>query len=93
MHAQGDIPAFVESLQLAPSPAKTLISKLQTAQNSSESTAWNPIALACLVAQAALEPTSVEVTPVNQTEADSNWSVALYIPNFPIFMLTAATKV
>ena len=93
MQAQGEIGAFVHSLQLASSPAETLISKLQTAQDSNGNITSNPIVLACLVAQAALEAASVEMTPVNQTEADSNWSVALNAPDFQTLVLIGASKV
>lgn len=92
MQPQGNIEAFVQSLQLASSPAQALISKLQTAEDGNGNTR-NPIALACLAAQAALEPGSVKVTPVNHTDVHSNWSIALNVPNFRAVILTTVIKV
>ena len=96
MQTQANIEAFIQSLQLASSSARALISKLQAAQDGNGRTTYNAIGLACLVAQATLGAESVEMTPANQTGIDSNWSVALDIfkfENFQIVMLTTVIKV
>jgi hypothetical protein len=93
MQTQANIEAFIQSLQLASSPAQALVSKLRAARDGNGKTTYNAIGLACLVAQAALEAESVEITPVNQTKVDSNWSVALDASNFRIVMLTTVIKV
>ncbi|KAI4122337.1 MAG: hypothetical protein LQ338_005876 [Usnochroma carphineum] len=74
--------AFIQSLPLPPSQAQFLTSKLSADSNldaflngkdhKSSALAF----LACLSAQACLGPESVEVTPVDQTEVDANWSQA-----------------
>ena len=93
MQTQANIEAFIQSLQLASSPAQALVSKLQAAQDSNGNTTYSATGLACLVAQAALEAESVETKPVNQTEVESNWSVALDVSNFQTVMLTTVIKV
>ena len=79
---QAKIEAFIQSLQLASSPAQALVSKLQAAQDGNGNTTYNTIGLACLIAQAAMEADSVEITPADQIGADSNWSVAMDFSNF-----------
>ena len=93
MQTEANIETFVKSLQLASSPAQALVSKLRAAEDGNGKTTLNAIGLACLVAQATLEAGSVEITPVNQTEVDSNWSVALRVPNFRAIILTTLIKV
>ena len=87
---QGNIQAFVQSLQLSSTQALALISDLEGVQNGSGA-ASSPIKLACQVAQAFLGSGSVETTPVSLTEADTNWSVIPGAPNCQ--MLTIVMKV
>ena len=72
---QDKVHSFVQSLQLVPSQNQSLISQLESAQNSNGRTTASGIDLACQVAQACLGPGSVETKPVNQTKVDANWSV------------------
>ena len=76
---QGNIQAFVQSLQLPSTQAPALISNLEAAHNGSEPTS-SPVELACKAAQVCLGSGSVETTPVNLTEVDANWSVVLNTP-------------
>lgn len=72
---QDKIQSFLHSLQLVPSQHTDLITRLESAQNGNGSTIFSDIGLACHVAQVSLGSGSVEAKPVNQTEADLNWSV------------------
>ena len=74
---QGQIPTFLESLQLVPSQHQDLISQLESAQTVSCNTNFSGVGLACRGARASLGSESVATKPANQTEADANWLVVI----------------
>ena len=71
----------VHSLQLVSPQTQALISKLESVQNGDGSTTSGQIVLACQVAKATLGPDYVQRAPVNQSEADANWSVSIRASN------------
>lgn len=88
---QDKIQTLVQSLELVPSQHLTLISRLENAQNNNGITTLTQIDLACQIARASLGSDSVASKPVNQTEADANWSVIPWYSNGE--MLTTVSKV
>ena len=74
---QGQIPTFLESLQLVPSQHQDLISQLESAQTVSCNTNFSGVGLACRGARASLGSESVATKPANQTEADAKWLVVI----------------
>ena len=88
---QDKIQTLVQSLELVPSQHLTLISRLESAQNNNGITSLTQIDLACQIARASLGSDSVASKPVNQTEADANWSVIPWYSNGE--MLTIVRKV
>ena len=77
MQGQDKIQTFIQSLQLVPSQHQDLISQLESSQTVNGNTNSSGVDLACQVARASLGSNSVATKPVNQTEADANWSVAI----------------
>lgn len=72
---QDEVQTLFRSLQLVPSQHQDLISQLESAQRVDGNINLCGIDLACQVARATLGSDSVATKPVNQTEADGNWSV------------------
>ncbi len=72
---QDNIQTLIQSLQLVPSQHQDLISRLESTQTANGNINFSGVDLACQVARATLEPDSVATKPVNQIDADGNWSV------------------
>ena len=81
---QDNIQAFVDSLALPTSLARSLVSRLQGDSNleaflngkNHDSSGLVP--LARLVVEACLGTDSVDTIPLNQTEVDANWFVIVF---------------